>query len=199
MKLFYTPNSPYARIARIAALDSGLDRDLDCREAKLRVPDNPVLAHCPLGRVPTLVDGDLVLGQARAICAYFDAVCGVRRFFPDEDWRARSLEGLVTGFLDGIAVWVRELRRPEGGQSAFLLEVERARAERCLERLERELVTGGLGAGWDFAHIQLACALGIMAHSLARFDWSSGRPVLAAWFASQAARPSMAATRPIPV
>lgn len=197
MKLFSTPNSPYARIARVAAIEAGLDEGLEHCQAKLRSGDNPLLAYCPLGRVPALVDGELVLGQARTICAYFDGLTGKRQFFPDDSWQARSLEALTTGLLDGVAVWVRELRRPAAGRSGALLEVERARAVRCLDRLERELAGGALGSAWDFTAIQLACTLGIMAHSLGDVDWRAGRPALTAWFDARAARPSMAATAPL--
>ena len=199
MKLFVTPNSPYARIARIAAIEAGLaDRVEEIRVVN-RSPDSPLLAYSPVCRVPTLVEGALVLGESRAICAYFDEVTGEARCFPGDrtaDWQDRALESLVTGFLDGVAVWNRELRRAPAAQSAFLLDVELRRAERCLDHLEALCPAEPAEWPWDFTRIALAATLGILDHSLPDPAWRQGRPRLTDWFATAAARPSMRATAP---
>ena len=52
MQLFYTPTSPYARIARIAVIECGLLEDVDLVLARNRQPDNSTLAHSPVGKVP---------------------------------------------------------------------------------------------------------------------------------------------------
>ncbi|MCG8596293.1 MAG: glutathione S-transferase [Kiloniellales bacterium] len=199
MKLFVTPNSPYARIARIAATEAGLTERIEEIRVVNRSPDSPLLAYSPVCRVPTLVEGALVLGESRTICAYFDRVTGQARCFPEgraDDWQARALEGLVTGFLDGVAVWNRELRREPAARSAFLLEVELRRAERCLDRLEVLCPAAPAEWPWDFTRIALAATLGILDHGLPALDWRQGRPRLAAWFAAASARPAMRATAP---
>ncbi len=199
MKLFVTPNSPYARIARIAAIEAGLAEAIEEVRVVNRSPDSPLLAHSPVCRVPTLVEGALVLGEARNICAYFDRVSGRARCFPEgraDDWQARGLESLVTGFLDGVAVWNRELRRAPAAQSAFLLEVEARRATRCLDHLEAVCPEEAAAWPWDFTRIALAATLGILDHGLPDLDWRQGRPRLAAWFEAASARPSMRATAP---
>src|SRR5688500_14709720 len=53
MILFYSQNSPYSRIARIALRESGLISIASERLAANRQPDNPVLEYSPVGRVPT--------------------------------------------------------------------------------------------------------------------------------------------------
>lgn len=45
MQLFYSPNSPYARIARVALRETGLIEIAEETPARNRRPDNPVLAH----------------------------------------------------------------------------------------------------------------------------------------------------------
>ena len=67
MKLFYTPNSPYARICRIIASQAGLSDQLELGAVKLRTQDNPVIPLSPMGRIPVLVDGNLILSEARHI------------------------------------------------------------------------------------------------------------------------------------
>lgn len=73
MQLFYSQNSPYARIARMAVREFGLLDRVEERKAANRQPDNPVLAFSAAGRVPTLVDGDLVLTEARYVFDYLAA------------------------------------------------------------------------------------------------------------------------------
>ncbi len=199
MKLFVTPNSPYARIARIAAIEAGLAQKIEEVRVVNRSPDSPLLAYSPVCRVPTLVEGALVLGESRSICAYFDRATGEARCFPEGragDWQARALESMVTGFLDGVAVWNRELRREPALRSAFLLEVEAKRARRCLDHLEAACPADPAAWPWDFTRIALAATLGILDHGLPDLDWRQGRPRLAAWFAAAAVRPSMRATEP---
>ena len=54
MKLYYTPNSPYARMCRIVAELNGLSDEIELEWVTLRTKDNPVIALSPLGRVPVL-------------------------------------------------------------------------------------------------------------------------------------------------
>lgn len=198
MKLFTTPLSPYARIARVAAIEAGLTARIDEIQVVNRSPDSPLLAYSPVCRVPTLVDGDLVLGEARNICAYFDRLSGEARCFPDgqaADWQALGVESMVIGFLDGVAAWNRELRREPAAQSGFLLKVEDQRARRCLDHLEPLCLAEPAAWPWDFTRIALASTLGILDHGLPELDWRQAHPRLAAWFEAVQTRPSMRATQ----
>ncbi|MHC5673758.1 glutathione S-transferase N-terminal domain-containing protein [Nostoc sp.] len=53
MKLFYTPNSPYARIARIASLELNLSEQIEMQKVTVRVPNSELLNYNPTGKVPT--------------------------------------------------------------------------------------------------------------------------------------------------
>ena len=76
MKLFYTPNSPYARICRITAMEAGLMDRIELDWVPLRTSDSPVIPHAALGRIPLLIDGDLALSEGRHICAYLHEKAG---------------------------------------------------------------------------------------------------------------------------
>jgi glutathione S-transferase len=55
MHLFYSAGSPYARIVRIALLETGLDARLtetEVTRARLYSPESEVLTVNPTGRVP---------------------------------------------------------------------------------------------------------------------------------------------------
>lgn len=201
MKLYYSKNSPYARVTRIAAIECGIAEKIEHISVVNRTPDNPLLMHSPVCRVPTLVCGDLVLGEARNICAYFDHITDRPMFLAYVDgemWHELALESMVVGFLDGIVVWARENRRDDSEKSAFILEIERQRAERCLNHFEIAIQTEHSPKQvWNFSNIALACALGIMEYAGFQDGWTSTRPALAKWFKDQASRPSMQATRPV--
>lgn len=198
MKLFYTPNSPYARTARIALREYGLLTDCEEIVAANRQPDNPVLEFSPVGRVPTLVVGRLVITESRTVFGYLQArtLAGTRVSGAGIDWGAAAKEGQIVGFLDGVAVWIREMRRPLNQRSGLLLQVESDRASRCLCYLNDEVVTGRLPDVSQFAGAALAAALDLMTmHELIR-GWRAEHKPLSAWLDEQAHRPSMQQTAP---
>lgn len=198
MKLFYTPNSPYARTARVAMREYGLL--VGCQEivAANRQPDNPVLEFSPVGRVPTLVTAEVVLTESRAIFDYLqssgsgdDQITNTR-----VDWAASAQEGQILGFLDGIALWVRERRRSPEQRSDFIMQVEAERAVRCLSYLNSEAVARRLTDVSSFRGATLAAALELMTlHELVR-DWRVEHKALSSWLEQQSSRPSMQQTAP---
>jgi glutathione S-transferase len=97
--------------------------------------------------------------------------------------------------MDGVAVWIRELARPENERSPGLIEHETQRARRLLVHLEKEAGHPLLGGPLNIVQLTLGCAIG-MAGRNPGFDWRSGQPKLAAWFRRIEARPSFAATAP---
>lgn len=198
MMLFYTPNSPYARTARIALREWGLLEAMEERAAANREPDNPVLQFSAVGRVPTLVHGDLVITEARSVFAYIKEFAGVGNVeHPDRvDWRIVAEEGQIIGFLEGIASWIRENRRAMEARSGFLLNVERDRMLRCLNYLDTLATTRPLPAVSEFRGAALASALSLMdAHRFCP-DWKTKNKVLAGWFEHQLDRRSMRETAP---
>ena len=198
MILFYTPNSPYARTARIALREWGV---LDVAEERLAVnrsADNPVLQFSPVGRVPTLVHGDLVITEARSVFAFITAFGGAEETGDraGTDWPAVAEEGQIAGFLEGIASWVRENRRPIDGRSDFLLSVERDRARRCLDHLEARAAARRLPDVDAFGGAALAAALELMEVHRLSPGWRSEHNALGDWLERQQDRPSMRETAP---
>jgi glutathione S-transferase len=160
----------------MALEECGLADRVEVLAVPTRVPDSPVNALVPTGKVPTLVTDDgLALSESRLICQYLDRLHGAAPVVdPDPAPAGRALEGVVTGFLDGVSVWVRELRRPAHEQSPGILEQERARAERCVAWLEARVEDIGL------------------------VGWREAAPRLWAWFESFRGRPAYRSTAPAP-
>jgi len=199
MKLYITPGSPYARMARIVVLEKGLERRVEIIAAQTRVADSPYYRINPSGRVPYLVRDDGVgLEESAVICAYLDHLDGTPAFDPppgDQGWDARRLEALARSMLDGLAVWSRELTRAQNERSASVLEHEAERARRMAELWEAQIDHPLMRGALNMAQITLACGLGMEARN-PHLHWRPRHPKLCDWFDEISARPSFAATAP---
>lgn len=201
MKLYITPGSPYARMARIVVLEKGLESRVETITAKTRVANSAYYGINPSGRVPYLVREDgSGLEESALICAYLDHLDGEPAFGLPVDarsWEARRLEALARSMLDGLSVWVRELQRPESERSPGVIGHETERARRLADVWEREIAHPLMGGALNMSQMTLACALGLEARNSA-FRWRPGHQGLSEWFDRIAARPSFAATAPPP-
>jgi glutathione S-transferase len=199
MKLYITPGSPYARMARIVVLERGLEDRVQTIVAKTRTANSPYYRINPSGRVPYLVTEDGVGWEESAlICAYLDHLDGNPRFdvpTGEKAWEARRLEALARSLLDGLSVWGREILRPENERSPTVIRHETDRARRMADVWEREIDHPLMRGALNLIQITLACALGLEARNPG-FRWRPGHPKLSAWFDPIAARPSFAATAP---
>jgi len=195
VKLYVTPGSPYARMARIVAIEKGLDKRVEVIVAKTRTENSPYYAINPSGRVPYLVRDDGVgMEESALICAYLDELDGQPRFQADA-LEAKRLEALARSMLDGLAVWGRERARPENERSSTVLAHEADRAMRMAGLWEREIAHPVMHGALNMAQLTLACALGMEARN-PHFHWRPRHPALCAWFEPIAARPSFIATAP---
>jgi glutathione S-transferase len=194
IRLLHAAGSPYARVVRIAIRLRGIG-GIDEQTATLRDPASAILPHNAVGRVPTLVLEDgTALTETLLILAYLDRRHDGARLLPADPAGLAAL-GQAIGLLDGIAVWHRELRRPEHERSPGVLALEATRASRVADTLE----SGALAAYADPAGIPalvLACTLDYADRRLSAWPWRPGRPRLAAWCDAMAARDVFRATLP---
>ncbi|MEH2435000.1 MAG: glutathione S-transferase family protein [Nostoc sp.] len=195
MKLFYTPNSPYARIARVAIIELNLCHRIETQKVIARDPNSDLLNYNPTGKVPTLATDDgFILSETRIICVYLNHLNPEIKLVADiSNGFLQQLEGMTGGFIDGIAVWVRELRRPLSEQSLGVIEFERSRALRILDYFEK--ISDKLDQTSKLAHITLASALGLEIR-LPDLQWRQKYPKLANWYDEFFKLPSIQATRP---
>jgi len=97
MKLYITPGSPYARMARIVVLEKGLESRVETIVAKTRVAGSPYCGINPSGRVPYLIADDRVGFEEYAlICAYVDHLEGKPAF--ELPANGQWLEARIPGF-----------------------------------------------------------------------------------------------------
>lgn len=199
MKLYITPGSPYARMARIVVLEKGLESRVEIIAAQTRTADSPYYRINPSGRVPYLVRDDGVgMEESAVICAYLDRLDGKPVFDPpggEEAWEARRLEAAARSLLDGLSVWGREIGRPRDERSPAIIRHEAARADRLADFWETEIDHPLMRGALNLGQLTLACALGLEARN-PDYLWRPGHPKLSDWFERVAARPSFVATRP---
>jgi glutathione S-transferase len=199
MKLYVTPGSPYARMARIVVIEKALESRVEVIFAQTRTAGSPYYHINPSGRVPYLVRDDGVgMEESAVICAWFDQLEGRPTFrLPEGEagWQARRLEALARSLMDGLAVWLRELYRPPNERSPGVIRHETDRASRMFDVWEREVDHPYMRGALNMAQLTLACALGVEARN-PHVAWRSEHAGLREWYDRLAARPSFAATAP---
>ena len=199
MKLYITPGSPYARMARIVVLEKGLESRVEVIVAQTRLADSPYYSINPSGRVPYLIHDDGVgLEESAVIYTYLDHLDGNPAFdLPagNQAWDARQFEALARSMLDGLSVWNRELSRPPQERSPTVILHEAHRGERMADLWEREIGHTLMRGALNMVQITLTCALGLDAR-IPDFQWRPGHPRLTDWYDHIAMRPSFAATAP---
>ena len=150
MKLYVTPMSPYARLARILVIEKGMGDRVEIIEAKTRTVGSPYYQINPSGRVPYLVDdAGSGMEDSQPICAYLDSLDGKPRFHHpsrETDWVYRRLEASARSMCDGISVWTREMQRPESERSPTVLAHEAARMQRMADFFEARVTDPPLHA-----------------------------------------------------
>src|SRR2546430_13319171 len=119
MKLLASTASPYARKVRIVLAEKKIECEL--QPVDVSPVDNPVNAHNPLGKIPTLVlDDGTALYDSRVIVEFLDNASPISRLIP-EDVRdrvaVRRWEALADGVLDAGLLVRYESRRDTTGRS----------------------------------------------------------------------------------
>ncbi|NKB55387.1 MAG: hypothetical protein GKS00_03530 [Alphaproteobacteria bacterium] len=196
MKVLTTLTSPYGRIVRAFIIEKGFEDRTEIVPTVTRTPDTPVLDVNPSGRVPTLIaDDGTMFEESALICAYLDSLEDPQVLAPD-DWNVRILEARARSMLDGFAVWVREVRRPENEQSPSIVAHEKSRAHRLAGVFDKLVADGAFDGQLDLAQLTLGCTLHGRDGKPDGFDWRGSNPNLAAWVDRFGSRKSMQETLP---
>ncbi|MBV8663911.1 MAG: glutathione S-transferase [Hyphomicrobiales bacterium] len=199
MKLHYSPTSPFVRKVMVVAHELGLaDRIEKLPSAAHPINrDRQIIAHNPLGQVPTLfTDEGAVLADSRVICEYLDGLAG-GALFPASGparWRALVDQAIGDGVM-GAALLARyeTVARPADKQSKEWLDGQLDKAATSLAAIES--TAASFGERVDIGTIAFGVALGYLDLRFSDLKWRDSHPATAAWFARFSERPSMVATR----
>jgi len=191
MKLLASLASPYTRKVRVVLAEKKIDFDLELVD--VAPAENPVNAHNPLGKIPTLVlDDGTALYDSRVIVEFLDHVSPLNRLIPAdfrERVQVRRWEALADGVLDaGILV-----------RNGFQVEKQLARIRRALARLAAELEGRAWchGERYSLADVAVGCCVGWLGfRKPGNVDWPSEYPVLARHYQKLLERPAFADTAP---
>ena len=176
MKLYITPGSPYARMARIVVLEKGLESRVEIIVAKhaRRTARTTASIHrvaSPISSATTASGWKNPQSSARisitstAIrCPICPAVIHRGRRAVSKPWR----EACWTAFRSGVARY-----RPENERSPGIIQHETDRARRMADLWELEIDSPLMHAALNLAQITLACALGLEARN-PDFRWRLG-------------------------
>lgn len=201
MRLYFSPTSPYVRKVTVLLHETGQLAEVELVSGS-GSPVDPGMAPLeanPLGKVPALERPDgPALYDSRVICRYLDARADAG-LYPEGArlWDTLTVEATGDGILDAALLMVYEGRlRPEELRFAPWVEGQWAKVDRALDVLETRWLAH-LRGPLDAGQIAVGCALGYLDFRHGARGWRAGRPGLAAWFDSFAARPSMMATLPV--
>jgi glutathione S-transferase len=203
VQLFYSPNSPYARKARIIIHE--LDLVSRVEETSVSLPADAKLRSLnPLGKIPALLlDDGSVIYDSPVICEYLDDL-GQGQFFPRAGffreaqgrWRALTLQALGDGLADAVVRRNQEMRLSEEKRSPEVLARQTAAIEAAFAVANRAAVK--FPAEPTIGEIAIACAIGYLDLRVPFDGWRDRYPQLAGWLEVFSQRPSAQATKPPP-
>ena len=200
IKAYGVHGSPYVRKVFIA-----LDIKDVTYEIVRQMPfsgDTEYLKINPLGKIPSLVDGDLTLCDSKVICQYLDNAYPEPRLYPmkPNDWAmALWYEDLAGGRVSELAarIFFQRFMRP----LAFKQEPDEELIARIVEKdlppmldyLEGQIPTGGFIFG-DFMMADLSIASPFINAAYAGYEVDESRwPNLAGLVARVKVQPQVAA------
>jgi len=192
LRLLYAPLSPFARKARVAAIETNTRIELILVD--VWGADPQVEASAPLSQVPVLLGGPQPLPGSALICEYFDSLSeGIKLVprDPEARWRILASHALADGIMTAaVAHTVERVRRPAWAQWPQWLSRQEGKIARALSELEAIDV----GDAPDLASITLAVALAYLDRRLPMLNWRAAHPKLSVWLARFEQRPSMQMT-----
>lgn len=166
MRLYDYPDCPFAQKVRVVLAEKELEYEtifVDLRKGDQRSPD--FLKLNPYGRVPVLIDDEVVVYDSTVINEYLEDEYPHPALMPEDSGgraRVRLLEDFCdNSFLPSAGFVLAELSKPEGEQDAERVQRYRGELARGLARLEpffggKEYLVG------DFSLADIAFVPGVL-------------------------------------
>jgi len=201
MKLLAAPISPYTRKVRVVLAEKKIECEMQIVD--VAPSDNPVNAHNPLGKIPTLLlDDGTALYDSRVIVEFLDSVSPISRLIPEatrDRVAVRRWEALADGILDAGILVRSEGMRDKKERSAAWVEKQVARMHRAAEQLAKDLGDKAFchAERYSLADIAVGCCLGwLNFRKPGGADWLAEYPSLGKHYEKLMTRPAFADTVP---
>jgi len=201
MKLLSSPASPYTRKVRIVLTEKKIDCELETVD--VAPAENPVNAHNPLGKIPTLLlDDGSALYDSRVIVEFLDGKSPISRLIPEElrdRVAVRRWEALADGVLDAGLLVRYESLRDKSEQSAAWSAKQLGRIKRGMALMSADLGERPWchAERYSLADIAVGCCLGwLNFRKPGGIDWLAEYPALAKHYDKLMERPAFADSIP---
>lgn len=197
MKLFSSPNSPYARKCRVVALE----KDVALVEVAVDVSTNPpeLLKVNPLGKIPALVTDDgLNICDSPVICEYLDSLSATSPLIPQagiERIGVLNMAAIADGIMDAAVACVLEGRRPTEKQWDGWIQRQHGKITLAIELLAGSPYL--LHSGVNLGTLACAVALDYVSFRIPQIEWRAKHPALARWLDEMKKRESLQKTAPV--
>lgn len=202
MKLMYTPQSPFARKVRVAAIELGLEGEIEPvvqTVAPTKENGDYAAKINPLRKIPALLleDGRAV-HDSTVICEYLDSLAGGGRIIPasgPDRLDVQTHHALAQGMTEAaVLVRYETWLRPEDRRWSDYVDDQWDRIESGLDWFESNAKS--LEGPINIAHIALACLVGYIDFRWPDSGWRDGRLRLSNWAEWVARRDSFKQTVP---
>jgi glutathione S-transferase len=201
MKLLSSTASPYTRKVRIVLTEKKIECEL--QPVDVQPAENPVNAHNPLGKIPTLLlDDGTALFDSRVIVEFLDSVSPISRLIPEgtrDRLAVRRWEALADGVTDAGILVRYESQRDKREQSQAWTDKQVARMRRGMAHMAAELGERAWcnGDRYSLADIAVGCCVGwLNFRKPGGVDWHKEYPGLAKHYEKLMERPAFADTVP---
>jgi glutathione S-transferase len=200
IKVFGVHGSPFVRKVLVALDFKGIDYEI--------VPQMPFsgdqdyLKINPLGKVPTLVDGDLTLGDSKVICRYLEKAYPEPALYPTDvadnamaDWYEELCGNQITELATGIFFqrFMRPFAFKQEPDEELVAKIIEERLPPMLDYLESQMPENGFRFG-DFTMADLCIVSPFINASYAGYEVDASRwPLLAGLIGRVKAVPQVAA------
>jgi glutathione S-transferase len=197
MKLYGTPGSRALR-SIWAAEEVGVDYELIPTSFLEESKTSEYLAINPNGRIPALVDGDLVLFESMAINLYLAKTYGGKLYPSNAQDEARALQWTIWGMTELephlIPMVLHKMFLPEDQRDPAVVSKAEAEVERPLAVLDAHLSDREYLLGGDFTIADLNLAGALSTANFVSFDFSKFENA-SRWMSRCAGRPSFERAR----
>lgn len=191
--------SPFVRKVMICIHEKGIGSEITLEPTKVGagVINEDLMTVNPIGKIPTLTDGEDSVFDSLVIIDYLDHLYPDQPMIPvahPERLRALRLNAIGDGLLVSGVLAKQQASLPQEKQWDTFRDANWAKAVACAKSLETYFDPD---APFGIGHAAAGAALGWLDARGPEYDWRADCPRLATWFEKASTYPSFDLTKPV--
>ena len=208
MKLYHVDWSPFARKVRIAAIERGINDQIELIEVNigfaektLKIIENDITNYNPSGRIPTLItDSGEAIYDSTVIVHYLDSIGSAPPIVPNstkDKIKALKLDALVQEVIDSLRLTNHENKRKKEERLPDYINALDEKIKRGLAVLEEEVLNYSSSSSdiIDLGEISIATLIGTIKRN-PNSKYNIERTNIDKWFEKLQLRDSLIQTKP---